>query len=109
MTTLEAARQGIVTELMEQAAAAEGIVAETLRQRIAAGTAVICRNNRHTHGTGCSYAAALATLLAQGDALPAAAQRAKRFIDAAIRNAVPLGSGHGPINHAAGAAKILIT
>ena len=56
-----------------------------------------------THGTGCSYAAARATLLAQGDALPIAAQRAKQFIDAAIRNAVPLGKGHGPINHAAGA------
>jgi hydroxymethylpyrimidine kinase/phosphomethylpyrimidine kinase/thiamine-phosphate diphosphorylase len=56
-----------------------------------------------THGTGCSYAAALATLLAQGEALPDAARRAKRFIDAAIRNAVPLGGGHGPINHAAGA------
>jgi hydroxymethylpyrimidine kinase/phosphomethylpyrimidine kinase/thiamine-phosphate diphosphorylase len=59
-----------------------------------------------THGTGCSYAAAIATLLAQGATLPAAAQRAKRFIDAAIRNAVPLGGGHGPINHAAG-AKVL--
>jgi hydroxymethylpyrimidine kinase/phosphomethylpyrimidine kinase/thiamine-phosphate diphosphorylase len=59
-----------------------------------------------THGTGCSYAAALATLLAQGASLPAAAQRAKRFIDAAIRAAVPLGSGHGPINHAAGAKAV---
>ncbi|MCM2264009.1 MAG: bifunctional hydroxymethylpyrimidine kinase/phosphomethylpyrimidine kinase [Desulfuromonadales bacterium] len=57
----------------------------------------------NTHGTGCSYAAALATLLAQGETLPNAAQRAKRFIDMAIRNAVPLGKGHGPINHAAGA------
>jgi hydroxymethylpyrimidine kinase/phosphomethylpyrimidine kinase/thiamine-phosphate diphosphorylase len=56
-----------------------------------------------THGTGCSYAAALATLLARGEALPVAAQRAKRFIDAAIRNALPLGGGHGPIHHAAGA------
>ncbi|MHB8709911.1 MAG: bifunctional hydroxymethylpyrimidine kinase/phosphomethylpyrimidine kinase, partial [Desulfuromonadales bacterium] len=56
-----------------------------------------------THGTGCSYAAALATLLAQGAELPIAALRAKNFIDAAIRNAVPLGGGHGPINHAAGA------
>ncbi|NJC88778.1 MAG: bifunctional hydroxymethylpyrimidine kinase/phosphomethylpyrimidine kinase [Desulfuromonas sp.] len=56
-----------------------------------------------THGTGCSYAAALATRLARGEALPTAAQRAKRFIDAAIRNAVPLGGGHGPINHVAGA------
>ena len=62
-----------------------------------------------THGTGCSYAAALATLLAQGDALPVAAQRAKHFIDAAIRTAIPFGHGHGPINHAAGAkaAKII--
>jgi hydroxymethylpyrimidine kinase/phosphomethylpyrimidine kinase/thiamine-phosphate diphosphorylase len=56
-----------------------------------------------THGTGCSYAAALATLLAQGEALPAAAVRAKRFIAAAIAAAVPLGGGHGPINHQAGA------
>lgn len=56
-----------------------------------------------THGTGCSYAAALATLLAQGEPLIKAAQMAKRFIDAAIRQAVPLGDGHGPINHAAGA------
>ncbi len=59
-----------------------------------------------THGTGCSYAAALATLLAQGEELPAAAQRAKRFIDAAIRHAVPLGRGHGPINHQAGAKAV---
>jgi hydroxymethylpyrimidine kinase/phosphomethylpyrimidine kinase/thiamine-phosphate diphosphorylase len=60
-----------------------------------------------THGTGCSYAAALATLLAQGNALPIAAQKAKRFIDAAIRNAIPLGKGHGPINHVAGARAFL--
>jgi len=56
-----------------------------------------------THGTGCSYAAALATLLAQGEALPIVAQRAKCFIDASIRSAVPLGKGHGPINHRQGA------
>jgi len=60
-----------------------------------------------THGTGCSYAAALATLLAQGETLPDAARRAKCFIAAAIRNAIPLGQGHGPINHAAGARAIL--
>jgi hydroxymethylpyrimidine kinase/phosphomethylpyrimidine kinase/thiamine-phosphate diphosphorylase len=57
----------------------------------------------NTHGTGCSYAAALATLLAKGLALPDAAQQAKRFISAAIAAAVPIGHGHGPINHAAGA------
>jgi hydroxymethylpyrimidine kinase/phosphomethylpyrimidine kinase/thiamine-phosphate diphosphorylase len=60
-----------------------------------------------THGTGCSYAAAIASLLAQGEALPAAAQRAKRFIDTAIRTAIPLGSGHGPINHWQGAKTVI--
>ena len=59
-----------------------------------------------THGTGCSYAAALATLMAQGEELSAAAQRAKRFIDTAIRNAIPLGHGHGPINHWCGAEAV---
>ncbi|MDH3997821.1 MAG: bifunctional hydroxymethylpyrimidine kinase/phosphomethylpyrimidine kinase, partial [Desulfuromonadales bacterium] len=57
----------------------------------------------NTHGTGCSYAAALATLLAQGQPLKQAAQQAKTFISAAIAQATPLGQGHGPINHVAGA------
>ena len=57
----------------------------------------------NTHGTGCSYAAAIATLLAQGQTLHVAVQMAKRFISEAIRQALPLGGGHGPINHAAGA------
>ena len=59
-----------------------------------------------THGTGCSYAAALATLLAQGQPLSVAANLAKRFISEAIRQAAPLGGGHGPINHAAGAKAV---
>lgn len=59
-----------------------------------------------THGTGCSYAAALAALLARGLALPDAAATAKRFIAAAIAAAVPLGHGHGPVNHAAGARAV---
>jgi hydroxymethylpyrimidine kinase/phosphomethylpyrimidine kinase/thiamine-phosphate diphosphorylase len=59
-----------------------------------------------THGTGCSYSAALATLLAQGQPLIKAAASAKGFIDAAIRHAVPLGGGHGPINHFAGARAV---
>ena len=49
MTQLEMARAGQVSELMRQAAAAENIDAEILRQKIAAGTAVICRNNKHTN------------------------------------------------------------
>ena len=50
MTTLEAARQGIVTELMKQAAASEGIDPELLRQNIAAGTAIVCRNRKRKNG-----------------------------------------------------------
>ncbi len=63
-------------------------------------------NTTNTHGTGCSYAAALATLLAQGKPLMKAAQLAKLFINEAIRHAVPLGGGHGPINHFAGAKAV---
>ncbi len=59
-----------------------------------------------THGTGCSYSAALATLLAQGRPLLKAAESAKLFINEAIRHAVPMGGGHGPINHFAGAKAV---
>ncbi len=60
----------------------------------------------NTHGTGCSYSAALATLLAQGRPLVKAAETAKQFINEAIQRAMPIGGGHGPINHFAGAAAI---
>ena len=56
-----------------------------------------------THGTGCTYAAAIATFLAQGLPLLVAVQQAKSFITAAIRNAPHIGSGHGPVNHWQGA------
>jgi hydroxymethylpyrimidine kinase/phosphomethylpyrimidine kinase/thiamine-phosphate diphosphorylase len=54
---------------------------------------------RHTHGTGCTYAAAIATLIAQGLPLVEAVTLAKAFINEAIRTAFPMGSGHGPVNH----------
>ena len=57
----------------------------------------------HTHGTGCTLAAAIATFLAQGWPLPAAVGRAKSYLTAAIASALPLGSGHGPVNHWQGA------
>ena len=50
MTRLEAARQGIVTEEMKQAAALEGLDPELLRQRIADGTAIICKNIKRKNG-----------------------------------------------------------
>jgi hydroxymethylpyrimidine/phosphomethylpyrimidine kinase len=54
---------------------------------------------RHTHGTGCTFAAAIAAFLALGDPVPRAILRAKSFISAAIRTAPGLGCGHGPVNH----------
>ena len=50
LTQLEFARQGIVTDKMQQVATTEKIDPEILRQRIAEGTAVICHNNRHQNG-----------------------------------------------------------
>ena len=53
----------------------------------------------HTHGTGCTYASAIAARLALGEALPTAVERAKAYVTEAIRHALPLGGGHGPTNH----------
>jgi hydroxymethylpyrimidine kinase/phosphomethylpyrimidine kinase/thiamine-phosphate diphosphorylase len=53
----------------------------------------------NTHGTGCSYASAIAAFLAQGDPLRSAVEKAKVFITTAIRLARPLGKGHSPVNH----------
>jgi hydroxymethylpyrimidine kinase/phosphomethylpyrimidine kinase/thiamine-phosphate diphosphorylase len=61
---------------------------------------------KNTHGTGCSLSAVLATLLAQGQPLIEATTLAKRFINTAIQHAIPLGEGHGPINHFAGARAV---
>jgi hydroxymethylpyrimidine kinase/phosphomethylpyrimidine kinase/thiamine-phosphate diphosphorylase len=55
--------------------------------------------SRHTHGTGCALASAIASYLAQGEPLPGAVLRAKLFITRAIKSAHPLGKGHGPVNH----------
>ncbi|WP_379132124.1 bifunctional hydroxymethylpyrimidine kinase/phosphomethylpyrimidine kinase [Paenibacillus sp. sgz500958] len=54
---------------------------------------------RHTHGTGCTYSAALAAGLAQGLTVKEAAQLAKAFIQAAVEDGLGLGAGHGPTNH----------
>jgi hydroxymethylpyrimidine/phosphomethylpyrimidine kinase len=54
---------------------------------------------RHTHGTGCTFSAAIAAGLAQGLELLDAVRQAKRFITDAIRTAPGLGAGHGPTNH----------
>ncbi|MEZ5401265.1 MAG: bifunctional hydroxymethylpyrimidine kinase/phosphomethylpyrimidine kinase [Bryobacteraceae bacterium] len=57
----------------------------------------------HTHGTGCTYSAAITAGLALGDGLAEAVRRAKGFIAAAIAGAPGLGGGNGPVNHFAAA------
>jgi len=56
-------------------------------------------DTKHTHGTGCTMASALAAGLAQGMTLRAALARALSYVHEAIRNAPGFGSGHGPIDH----------
>ncbi len=55
---------------------------------------------RHTHGTGCTLASAIAAGLAQGMPLAETVARARRYVRAAILAAPGLGRGHGPLNHA---------
>ena len=57
---------------------------------------------RHTHGTGCTYSAAITACLALGDELLPAVKRAKQFVQSAIESAPQLGQGHGPLNHFSG-------
>ena len=54
---------------------------------------------RHTHGTGCTYSAAITAGLASGLLLFEAVARAKRFIHEAIRTNPGLSRGSGPVNH----------
>ncbi len=56
-------------------------------------------DTRHTHGTGCTLASAIATGLAQGMALSDAVRRARAYVQEAIRTAPGFGAGHGPLNH----------
>ncbi len=54
---------------------------------------------RHTHGTGCSLASAIACGLAQGLSLVKAIRRARSYVLTAIATTPGWGRGHGPLNH----------
>ena len=58
------------------------------------------QDTRHTHGTGCTLASAIACGLAEGRTLADAVGRAHAYVQEAIRTAPGLGQGHGPLNHA---------
>ncbi len=55
--------------------------------------------SRHTHGTGCTLASAVASMLAQGASLEEAVSEAREFVFEAIHSAPKLGAGNGPLNH----------
>ncbi len=55
--------------------------------------------SRHTHGTGCTLASAIAAGLALGMPLETAVQEGREFVFEAIRTAPKLGKGNGPLNH----------
>ena len=56
-------------------------------------------DNRHTHGTGCTLASAIAAYLARGYDVPAAVAAAKDYISGAVAAGFALGGGIGPVDH----------
>ncbi len=56
---------------------------------------------KNTHGTGCTFASAIATFLARGDTVSEAVRKAKIFITMAIQSSLALGKGTGPTNPSA--------
>jgi hydroxymethylpyrimidine/phosphomethylpyrimidine kinase len=56
-------------------------------------------DNRHTHGTGCTLASAIAAQLAKGQSVPEAVTTAKEYVTGAIAAGFALGGGVGPVDH----------
>jgi hydroxymethylpyrimidine/phosphomethylpyrimidine kinase len=52
-----------------------------------------------THGTGCTFASAIAANLALGHPLPDSVRLAKSYVTGALRHGFNIGKGHGPLNH----------
>jgi hydroxymethylpyrimidine/phosphomethylpyrimidine kinase len=57
-------------------------------------------DSRHTHGTGCTLASAIASHLAMGADVPSAVESAREYVTGAIDGGFPLGEGIGPVDHA---------
>ncbi|MFD5950611.1 bifunctional hydroxymethylpyrimidine kinase/phosphomethylpyrimidine kinase [Streptomyces collinus] len=56
-------------------------------------------DNRHTHGTGCTLASAIASQLAKGQSVPEAVAAAKEYVTGAVATGFALGGGIGPVDH----------
>lgn len=60
------------------------------------------RAGSNTHGTGCTFSAAIAAQLARGAQLEPAVRSAKRYLTATLEHGVAVGRGHGPVDHFVG-------
>ncbi len=78
--------QGPATDLLYS----EGLVREFTSPRV---------ETKNTHGTGCTFASAIAAYLAMGRSVEQAVYHAKEYVTEAIKAAYPLGRGHGPVHH----------
>ena len=56
-------------------------------------------DTKNTHGTGCTFASAIAAGLAKGEPLLEAVTHAKEYVTNAILGNLRIGSGHGPLDH----------
>jgi hydroxymethylpyrimidine/phosphomethylpyrimidine kinase len=68
----------------------DGVVHEFFAERV---------ETKHTHGTGCTYSAAIVARLSRGEPLVSAVVEAKSWLTRAIASAPEVGSGVGPVNH----------
>ena len=73
-------------------------ICSTTARRSTSSAIRACRT-RHTHGAGCTFAAAIAALLALGQTLPDAVQQAIECVEGAIAHGLAIGSGRGPVDH----------
>jgi hydroxymethylpyrimidine/phosphomethylpyrimidine kinase len=54
---------------------------------------------RNTHGTGCTFASAIAASLAKGETVPMSIAAAKAYVTLALQNSFAIGEGHSPVHH----------
>jgi len=56
-------------------------------------------NTKNTHGTGCTFSAAIAAYIAKGEDIISSISKSKDYINSAIQENFLIGKGHGPLNH----------
>ncbi|EJF56289.1 hypothetical protein DICSQDRAFT_71741 [Dichomitus squalens LYAD-421 SS1] len=89
-----------ILQVNEQVLNARPLVVDVLREAKSVTLFVSPRiESMNTHGTGCTLAAAIASVLSKGEPMPEAVRQATIFTHVGIETAFPVGKGHGPLNH----------